>query len=155
MSIHLSVEDDHSRDIPMNNRTWGALMALAFRFGWKPAGTVDPIYADPGFTPRVWDGNYCSSDGQQITESDAHSLGTALEQALVNDFRAPFPMDESREEAEHALIDASASVRAVEAFLGLSAGKEPEIVEYVSSSDGRDFLGEIIGILMKGAVRIL
>lgn len=55
----------------LTRRQWHAVILLGQRYGWKPAGTVNPVYPD-------WDGNYLDADWQEVAREDAAALGRAL-----------------------------------------------------------------------------
>ncbi len=78
MGYGLVAENGRHR-IAMTATTWSAIKKLAYEFGWEPEGTVDP-----NCHVHDWDGNYWMNEGQQITASDAHNFGAALERALSN-----------------------------------------------------------------------
>jgi len=63
-------------------------LLLARGYGWKPAGTVDPVIeevvAGEKLRDRKWSGCYFSNDGQRVTEQDALGMADGLERALVN-----------------------------------------------------------------------
>src|SRR5687768_2770474 len=70
---------------------WGALVLLAQRYGWKPAGTV--LYRHNTAKPldQGWKGSYFAHIGQIVTRKDAAQLAHAIEQALddIPDFVTP------------------------------------------------------------------
>lgn len=64
---------------------WEALLDLATKYGWNPAGTVpsDDTRAEAGdeFCDK-WDGSYTKNEYQIIISSDAKNMADALELAL-------------------------------------------------------------------------
>jgi len=74
-------------EFAMSLRDWLRMLALAQRYGWQPEGTAAPdemaVEAElwEG-DPAEWDGSYFPSYGQQVSDSDAKELATALEHAL-------------------------------------------------------------------------
>jgi hypothetical protein len=59
---------------------WDAVIELAKRFGWKPAGTRPPR----GVRVAEWNpDDYATCARQQVTETDALTLAAALERALA------------------------------------------------------------------------
>lgn len=56
---------------------WDHCCERAIEFGWKPEGTV----AAKEF-PGEWSGGYGGNDFQMVTDSDARSLGEALQRAV-------------------------------------------------------------------------
>ena len=57
---------------------WSAMLELAERWGWRPAGTV---LSEEG-NPADWGGSYYSSDGQKCQDEDARGLAEALDRFL-------------------------------------------------------------------------
>jgi hypothetical protein len=65
---------------------WQPVLDFAIEHGWQPAGTMAPDYrqlygmepAEADGLSRSWDGEYCSNDWQEVTDSDARALGEAL-----------------------------------------------------------------------------
>jgi hypothetical protein len=57
----------------MNWWAWRSCLDVAQAFGWQPAGTIAP----PDYTAE-WSGNYYSNDFQEVTDSDAYALASAL-----------------------------------------------------------------------------
>lgn len=68
------------------HEAWLALLGLAFRYGWRPKGTVEPPHWD--FNPwsrsaAAWTGkDYFSTLGQRVSDADAAAMAAALEDAL-------------------------------------------------------------------------
>ena len=58
---------------------WHQLLRVAIAFGWQPAGTIAPPEYDGD-----WNGGYCSNDFQEVSDSDARALGTALHRAVTS-----------------------------------------------------------------------
>lgn len=91
-------------DFILNNRGWGALLRLAYDFGWRPLGTQRPALlprACPDGVPVEWNpADYFSCRGQFVTPADATALAEALDAALDDipnhdpfaDVRPPAPM---------------------------------------------------------------
>ena len=63
---------------------WSWVLSLAFAFDWRPAGTAAPTFNEGGECDPDpnWDGRYCYSDYQEVTEPDARAIGEALHRAL-------------------------------------------------------------------------
>jgi len=68
---------------------WAETLSLAYKHGWQPAGTVDPLYesiCSPDKYPEYnsnWEGeNYSINMGQLVTEEDALGIAEALERAI-------------------------------------------------------------------------
>lgn len=70
---------------------WRPLLALARQFGWRPAGTVMPVFGpDPDggaelaiiAYDRHWRGDYLTPQGQRIKSDDAMNLSGHLGLAL-------------------------------------------------------------------------
>ncbi len=72
MGMDLEGEGGYFR---FNIHQWSAVLVLAQRNGWEPAGTV--LERAPG-----WAGRYDTNDGQTVTAVDAGRLADALERAL-------------------------------------------------------------------------
>lgn len=72
-------------------RQWHALILLAARYHWKPAGTVLHHRMTQKFQDRTWTGSYIAHRGQIVTSEDAVNFADAIEQALddIPDFITP------------------------------------------------------------------
>ena len=76
-----------SRNEHFNLAAWNSLLELAFRHGWRTAGThlqwdfEDEVMQQLGGTE--WDGGYFWNSGQTVTSKDAAALAAALERALA------------------------------------------------------------------------
>jgi hypothetical protein len=76
-----------------SNDMWRALLVLANKYGWEPAGTKPPEPATPISGPVLvdvetlqraqeeWDGSYLWNANQQVTDEDAANMADALERA--------------------------------------------------------------------------
>ena len=60
--------------------TWAGLLMVAMNYGWRPAGTRQPILSPED----GWEGSYTLNEGQHVNAADAGSLADALELALLN-----------------------------------------------------------------------
>ena len=69
---------------------WSAILHVALTYGWKPAGTQDPM-DDAG---EDWDGSYCSNGGQTVEAGDALALADALDWALLDPGTDVAPADD-------------------------------------------------------------
>ena len=63
------------------------LANIAQDYGWEPAGTLPPPpgFQSPSGIRKIgdeWDGTYCSSDFQSVTDEDANNLASACERAM-------------------------------------------------------------------------
>ena len=74
-----------------SNVAWSSVLELAYKYGWKPAGTEPGAWVDPETgeldgqlspDPDKWSGTYFSNDCQWVTEGDAAGIADALEHAL-------------------------------------------------------------------------
>ena len=74
-----------------SNTSWCKMLELAYRYGWKPAGTEPGQWVDPSTgelteqlspDPDEWDGNYFTNASQWVTDEDAAHIADALEQTL-------------------------------------------------------------------------
>ena len=79
------------KDYLFNIRQWPTVLKIAFKHGWKPAGTEHPAWrgsdGEPSqlwVDPEEWDGTYCGNDGQYVTPEDALNLADALDRAIGN-----------------------------------------------------------------------
>src|SRR5262245_49103315 len=91
--------DKEELDLDFNHHSWSSLLAIAYDYGWRPAGThikiealrfVDRACNDEDLQEQVseWDGNYSPCGMfQSVTEEDARTLSAALSKALDDDFR--------------------------------------------------------------------
>jgi len=69
-------------------------LQLALEHHWKPQGTIEPYWGNPGGMASLsggksdenkqetWDGNYLTNDYQLITDEDAKNLCNALQKAI-------------------------------------------------------------------------
>lgn len=74
---------------------WGKVLNLALDHGWKPEGTVLTKEWFMGIANMTeeqaqkeadeWEGHYQSNDFQEVTDSDAKKLQTALKKAVKED----------------------------------------------------------------------
>jgi hypothetical protein len=84
MTVYLSSKKEGG--FHFNNCAWSKILNLAEQYGWEPAGTIDPYWADEPDT-HEWNGNYTSHDGQAVKSEDAENMADALEKSL-KDIRA-------------------------------------------------------------------
>jgi Leu/Phe-tRNA-protein transferase len=76
MSMTLS---EMERTLCVGHGAWSQVLITAYENGWKPMGTLPPVYDQDS---PDWSGNYTSSDSQLVIEEDATNLADALERAL-------------------------------------------------------------------------
>ena len=73
-----------SGDLYCNQELWPKLFRVAVFFGWKPAGTTQPIENHPDDFPEKqypfpdWDGNYFCNEWQYFKDDDAKNCAAAL-----------------------------------------------------------------------------
>lgn len=88
MRILITDSDDC---LVIDGQLWRPLLALARQFGWRPAGTVMPVFGpdpDGGAEPAIiaydhnWRGDYLIPKGQRIKSDDAMNLAGFLGLAL-------------------------------------------------------------------------
>lgn len=60
---------------------WAMVLEIAQQYGWKPLGTEAPTGMDD---PAGWSGEYCSSDGQRVTDADVAALAGAISAAVAD-----------------------------------------------------------------------
>jgi hypothetical protein len=77
----VSLTSDSGSFRSYNLQTWCGILDLAMAYGWKPAGTEDPLY-EAG--DDDWNGSYTYNCGQCITASDAASIADALDLVLLD-----------------------------------------------------------------------
>ena len=62
-------------------------LRLARGYGWKPAGTVEPVIEEDVAGEKLrdtrWSGCYFVGEGQRVTEQDALGMADGLEKALT------------------------------------------------------------------------
>ena len=79
--------DGHEMHFRFNISAWPLVLLTAFRNGWVPRGTSDPIVVhaqNPTHDPRDWNPmDYTSNEGQSVSPRDADLLASATEKALV------------------------------------------------------------------------
>ena len=91
MKYRLTRDDGVELDVP--GALWESVLELAFRNGWKPAGTQEPRKSDwrrkgvgevaSPRESRVWPtGDYFSGQSQYVRPEDAWSLSAAVLRAL-------------------------------------------------------------------------
>ena len=102
-----------------NVSMWYWVLALAFAFGWRPAGTAAPTInegleeCDPD--PN-WDGtNYFTNSHQAVIELDARAIGEALHRALETTRKAKEGDLEARADLDQRLAEAAKLTRTSEA----------------------------------------
>jgi hypothetical protein len=100
-----------------NVPTWPWVLALAFVFGWRPAGTAAPTFNEGGECDPDpdWDGGYFSNDHQAVLEPDARAMGEALHGALETARRAKEGDLEARADLDQRLAEAAKLTRTSEA----------------------------------------
>jgi hypothetical protein len=128
--------DGEGGQFRFNVYQWSAVLALAQRNGWEPAGTV--LEQDAG-----WSGRYDTNDGQTVTAGDAGGFADALERAL------PDIPDHDALEHKTTVVD----------LPGLGPTRLLDIEENVSpvelfSGDGKDHLRKFITYCRAGSFRI-
>jgi hypothetical protein len=104
-----------------NVSMWYWVLALAFAFGWRPAGTAAPTInegleeCDPD--PN-WDGtNYFTNSHQAVIELDARAIGEALHRALETTRKAKEGDLEARADLDQRLAEATALTRPSDAVI--------------------------------------
>jgi len=85
----------HGGHFDMNWSNWRYCLKTAYRYGWRPLGTVA---ADPALLREVygpvregcqepdyseWDGDYFSNESQIVTDDDARAIAEALRNAIA------------------------------------------------------------------------
>jgi len=70
---------DNGDYLDVSYSLWAAILELAERYGWRPAGTEAP----QGTDPLAWDGSYYSSDCQRCQTEGAYALANALDSFLA------------------------------------------------------------------------
>ena len=91
MKYRLTRDDGVELDVP--GAVWETVLEIAFRNGWKPAGTAEPRTGDwrrkavaESLSPResrTWPtGDYFSGQSQYVRPQDAGSLSSAILRAL-------------------------------------------------------------------------
>lgn len=76
-----------------NMRGWRMALELAFKYGWKPEGTItieNMLKDDNSDTFEIlypedknWNNTYFRNDFQNVSDSDASNLGKALKRAIA------------------------------------------------------------------------
>jgi hypothetical protein len=84
-------------DTSFNDAGWASVLNLAIEYGWEPIGTAPPDdwpIVEPGDN-MSWSGEYFSNSFQEVTESDARTLGEALIRAVAQERKSPtkWPQD--------------------------------------------------------------
>ena len=93
--------EGNSGSFRVSNSGWPEVLAIAEKYGWKPAGTNPP----KGIKKSEWDGGYHTMDGQLVTARDASALASAIDSALNDNFqrvsieRTPPATDSERQKA--------------------------------------------------------
>ena len=111
MAYDLFGEQGHQR---FSGWAWAYCLAQAMAFGWKPEGTVAPKYFH-----GEWSGTYEGSDFQTVTDSDARSLGEALERTIMRT-------------SEDALVIPDQTPEAIECSKMMQLVSEPTIADEIS-----------------------
>lgn len=92
MNYRLINQKDSSRILCLTNRTWYAILELAWIYGWNPIGTVLPEamigYANYPAGHEFQDANsfiggYAEDETRQVMLEDALNLADALDQAFL------------------------------------------------------------------------
>ena len=67
-----------------DSRAYHALLTLAERYGWQPAGTTRYLWRGKNsyVVNEAWNGEYRGNGGQEVSATDAANLADALERAL-------------------------------------------------------------------------
>jgi hypothetical protein len=121
---------------------WAAILELAERWGWRPAGTDPPQSHDDG----SWHGSYYSSDGQRCKAEDAQRLAEALNCFLCGEPPLPsVPRDD--EERQQLRKFVTAAEKNLGAPLCHPVGKAGS---WLASEEGREFLGTFVRFCLGG-----
>ncbi len=125
---------------------WAAMLELARRWGWRPAGTDPP----GGCDPAGWGGSYYSSDGQRCRAEDARALADALERFLSGEpeSAAAPPPDEERERLRRFMAGMSEQLDAPPCH---PAG---EATAWLASPEGREFVRGFVRFCRGGAFEL-
>jgi hypothetical protein len=123
-----------------NHATWPWVLAIAFAFGWRPAGTAAPTFNEGGESDPDphWDGGYFYNDYQEVIEPDARALGEALHRALETARKARDGDPDARADLDQRLAEAHR-------LLGAEAGDqfyepvEPELFDPGVAAGIREF----------------
>ncbi|MDK2126536.1 hypothetical protein [Parachitinimonas caeni] len=134
MSVQLRSAD--GSEISLAGRYWSFFLCLAKTCEWKPAGTKKP--EKWGFFKR-WDGNYESSDGQQVTDSDAREFSDALNRCYYS---------------KHCFDIMAAVAEEIESQIEAEFGQEIPAHLRINTSSLRDALGALMAMSHKGGFRI-
>jgi hypothetical protein len=105
MKYQLTRDDGAQLEVP--GAVWETVLELAFRNGWKPAGTAEPRSsgwrrgaAAEGASPResrAWpSGDYFSGQSQYVRPSDASSMSSAILRGLPSPEDASIDVDQRR-----------------------------------------------------------
>lgn len=137
-----------------NHWYWSQVLLLAYRYGWKPAGTkidhfgkVDEekweqfrhLYED-------WDGDYVSNECQWVTDEDAANIAQALERALED---IPDEDTVSVLAANQPCGLEGAGVRSIETELE----KHLTPLDWFSGEEGKQMIREFIAFCRVGGFR--
>jgi hypothetical protein len=115
---------------------WCALLEVAFRCGWEPAGTIMARRDEKGNVKIVglyekvygreedsldWDGDYFCNEGQLVTAEDAANLADALERALQSTPLEEAMVDPTEDSWPHGIDDMASFLAAnrnkIESFI--------------------------------------
>lgn len=79
-------DDGQGRTMLFGHEAWLAILGLAFRYGWRPKGTVEPPHWDfnpwSRSQPHWTGGDYFSTLGQKVSAEDAAAMAAALARAI-------------------------------------------------------------------------
>ncbi len=90
MSFLLCIQNDQTRRIGLNSRTWYGILRMAEENGWNPMGTVsaypalviDTVPWDFPVLPEEPPGEYWEDETRLVLFEDALNLSDALDKAL-------------------------------------------------------------------------
>ena len=90
MSFLLCVQNDQTRRISINSRTWYGILQMAGENGWNPMGTVsvypaaviDTVPWDFPVLPEEQPGEYWEDETRLVLFEDALNLSDSLDKAL-------------------------------------------------------------------------
>lgn len=136
MSVQLKFKD--GSEFPMPPRYWSFFLCLAETCEWKPAGTKKP--QGWGFL-RKWDGgsDYESTDGRQVTDSDAREFSNALNRCYYSD---------------HCLEIMKLAADKLESQVEAEAGMKIPAEMRIDVSTLRDALGKLMAMTHKSGFAI-
>jgi hypothetical protein len=149
MSVTLNFKNGDWCSFNLFNWSW--VLSLAFAFDWRPAGTAAPTFNEGGECDPDpnWDGRYCYSDYQEVTEPDARAIGEALHRALETLRKAKDGDPEARADLDRRLEVIKPSVAPEEeddlSWMGEDEPAEPELLDGGDEARLREFADMALG----------